>query len=1058
MDRILCILLLILFLAPMGCDDRASNQNLPTPLQTEDRFAPTVAPQTPVDRAPDTDIPRWPNEPTVFPQVDQILTFDLNVSADEYVELTIEQQGLDIEVELNAPDGSRLLHLDNPGGPEGPETLTWIASVAGRFSISIRPFADQKPGQVELLPAIRREPSEEDRRYVEVLRRHLDTPAQPAPEDREAWLAERLAQLQRLEGLDRPMLRARIERGYGWLAFHQGLVRRALESFRAALPAVRHHGTAWELTALLNDLGYAARLSGEPDLARSALEESLERADAIDHQAAAATALNNLGVLSQALGDLEEALRYYDLAIERWHRLGDLHALGATLHNIGLGYLNLGRFDDATGHLERSLELRRETGDLSGEALTLSAVAWVRSLEGDHHRALGLYNQSLVLLRSIGDPRAEAATLDQRGAAFRAVGRNSEAMADFEAALDLLQQSGNLLSEAHVLANLAETLLELGQVPRAEARQRQALKLFQSVIDRQGEARALTTLARIAQRRQQPAVARGHYERALELVESIRGRLQSPVFRRSYTAARYNAYSSYIDLLIEFDQIEPGAGHSRHAFEVVERARAKGLREGLGGERGWWRRADPELRHQEQKLRQRINLLEERRIELFQTPSPTDAVALLSLEDEIQSLVQSYAKLEGHLRESAEAASVPLHNLTVAETQALLGPETTLLSYHLGNHPVVWRLEAERFSMHRLDTDSVAIDSLAERTRRSLARSRLVGSKTQALRNTEALALRVLAPVARNLETRVVIVAEGALAAVPFGALPVASSEPAEPLLMRHSIVHLPSVSVLPLLRRGDAPPRSSRAISVAIFADPVFAPDDSRLEIVSPSSQQPPDPIPLNSSARGQNPESRALPPLRRLPASRTEADALLEIISRRGDGSNGRLWKGFEATLDPVQGGELTEFDIVHFATHGWIDDAHPGLSGIVLSRFDTKGRPRRGFLRVHEIERLVLPSDLVVLSACQTALGETVRGEGIVGLAHAFFRAGTRRLVVSHWRVDDQATAALMQRFYKHLLLDQDPPAEALAKAQRWLRTDTEWHAPAHWSAFTLQGDWR
>ena len=1057
MARFLYMPLLILCLFPLGCGDRISVGALPPPSQVEGGLDPVQAPEPPADRTPALTTLRWPREPTVVRQVDQALSFVLQASVNEYVELTIEQQGLDVEVELSAPDGTRLLHIDNPGGPDGPEDLAWIAPNAGQYEISIRPLADQSPGQVELLPAIRRKPGEEDRRYVEALRRHLESPQQPAPEDRKLWLAERQAQLLLLEGLDRPLLRARIEQASGWLEFQQGLVQRALENFEAALPAVRRHGTAWELTALLNDLGYAARLSGEPDLARAAFEESLERADSIGNQLAAATSLNNLGVLSQALGELETALRFYDLAVERWHRLGNLHALGATLHNIGLGYLYLGRFDDAAGHLEQSLELRRETADLPGEALTLSALAWARSLEGDHHCALDLYNQSLDLQRSIGDPRAEAATLDQRGTAFHALGRNLEAVADFKAALELLHQSGNRLSEAHVLANLAEALLDLGQVSRAEARQLQALKLFQSVIDRQGEARALTTLARIAQQRQQLTVARGHYEGALELLESIRGRLQSPVFRRSYTAARYDAYSSYVDLLIELDRTEPEAGYAEHAFEVVERARAQGLREGLGGERGWWRRADPELRRQEQELRQKINLLEDRRIDYFETDHPTNTEALRTLESEIQSLIQSYAKLEGHLRESAGAASPP-QNLTVAEAQALLGPGTSLLSYHLGSKPVVWKLEADRFSMYRLDGDSKTIEALAESSRRSLAQSRLVGRTTQALRNTEALALRVLVPVAGDIEARVVVVAEGTLATVPFGALPVADSGSSEPLLMSKRLIHLPSISALPLIRGSNAHLPSSRALTVAIFADPVFARDDARLGSSASSSGQSSEPLALDATVRGQNLGTRALPPLRRLPASKIEADSLLEILSRRADGSKATLWKGFEANLDHVRSGELKVFDIVHFATHGWIDDAYPALSGIVLSRFDAEGRPRGGFLRVHEIERLDISSDLVVLSACQTALGETVRGEGIVGMAHAFFRAGARRLVVSHWRVDDQATAALMQRFYEHLLLDRDPPDEALAKAQRWLRLDTEWHAPSYWSAFTLQGDWR
>jgi CHAT domain-containing protein len=157
-------------------------------------------------------------------------------------------------------------------------------------------------------------------------------------------------------------------------------------------------------------------------------------------------------------------------------------------------------------------------------------------------------------------------------------------------------------------------------------------------------------------------------------------------------------------------------------------------------------------------------------------------------------------------------------------------------------------------------------------------------------------------------------------------------------------------------------------------------------------------------------------------------------------------------------VLSGALARYRIVHFATHGILDTAHPELSGLALSGVDRQGRPVAGFLGAHEIYRLRLPADVVVLSGCETALGREIRGEGLVGLTRAFLHAGARRVVVSLWPVQDQATAELMRRFYLGMLHRHLPPAAALRAAQAGLRDEPAWRDPYFWAGFVLQGDWR
>ena len=127
-------------------------------------------------------------------------------------------------------------------------------------------------------------------------------------------------------------------------------------------------------------------------------------------------------------------------------------------------------------------------------------------------------------------------------------------------------------------------------------------------------------------------------------------------------------------------------------------------------------------------------------------------------------------------------------------------------------------------------------------------------------------------------------------------------------------------------------------------------------------------------------------------------------------------------------------------------------------MLSQFDERGRPQDGFLRLNDIYNLKLSADLVVLSACDTALGREVRGEGLIGLTQGFMAAGARSLVASLWQVPDRATAELMAQFYGYLLNDGLRPAEALRKAQLWSAAQPRYRDPYFWGGFVLVGDWR
>jgi CHAT domain-containing protein len=164
------------------------------------------------------------------------------------------------------------------------------------------------------------------------------------------------------------------------------------------------------------------------------------------------------------------------------------------------------------------------------------------------------------------------------------------------------------------------------------------------------------------------------------------------------------------------------------------------------------------------------------------------------------------------------------------------------------------------------------------------------------------------------------------------------------------------------------------------------------------------------------------------------------------------------FAASRTTATNPQLSQYQIVHFATHGILNSKNPELSGIVLSLVDEKGTPQNGFLRLQDIFNLNLPAELIVLSACETGLGQDVKGEGLVGLTRGFMYAGSPRVMVSLWSVDDEGTSELMSRFYKKMLQAGQKPSAALRAAQIEMWQEQKWQAPYYWAAFTLQGEWK
>jgi CHAT domain-containing protein len=709
----------------------------------------------------------------------------------------------------------------------------------------------------------------------------------------------------------------------------------------------------------------------------------------------------------------------------------------------------LGRFAESLEYFDESLRLAQTLGDRPREAAALRAMAGAQQSLGRLEPAIDAADRALALFRSLDARWDEGLTLTHLARLHAERGDLDLASRTSGAALDVCRAVGASRCQAHALNQMGEIALARREWEPAIGHFRQALDLRVAIPDPAGQAETRLGLARAERAQGRLAPAREHAEAALALIESERARIDVDDLRASYFAVKQDAFVLAIDLFMELHALQPAAGYHVLALETSERSRARALLDML-----WEAGAEihegvaPELRSEERQLRQRLNTLESSRMRSRAAAAGKGDAK--NSEGNIQELLEQHRRLRARIRaESPRYASLTdPEPLTAEEIQRnLLDRETVLLHYALGvERSFLWLVTPQRVESFHLPARAV-IETAARRAFELLEVGHTRQRRREAARALDTLARMVLGPVADRVQAdRVVVVADGALGYIPFGALPVAAA----PLMARHEVVSLPSASALAVLRR-ETSQRAPAPKLLAVLADPVLEPADPRV----PGSNrggarlEPTLAGPLLRSAR-----DTGVNRFERLVNTRREAEAILALT---GEAERLRALD-FDASRETALRADLGEYRLLHFATHGLLNSRHPELSGLVLSLVDPRGQPQDGFLRAQDVYNMRLGADLVVLSACRTALGAEIRGEGLLSLVRCFMYAGAPRVVASLWNVRDDATAELMKRFYTGMIRERLAPAAALRQAQLTMSTDDRWSAPYYWAGFVLQGEWR
>jgi CHAT domain-containing protein/predicted negative regulator of RcsB-dependent stress response len=958
--------------------------------------------------------------------------YRLLLESGDFFEFEVEQHGIDVELSLIDPQGEVVLVVDLPIADLGPERLLAVATRSGDHVIRVEAWASEDPegGYLATLVARRRAG-----RVDELRSRAAEVFYQG---ERESWdrrhreaigFYERAAELWREAGDDLWEALTLDRGGDSWSRLGRLSVATELHERAAALLADLNEPRFSALNA--NHLGELYFKRGGLDRALERHTMALELRRRTGDSRGEGVTLSSLGLIYSVRGETQRALDHFSRSLPLLERPEDRRHRATALHDLGTLYRRLGKPDEAVARFKAAERIYAGLADTRRQAYALSRVGQLVFETGDAERALRILGSSLELSRQHGDLPGQVATLRRIGSILLAQGEPTAARQCYVDALELLAGSETPRAEAEVLADLGELNHTLGRGEASLEFHRRARTIFERVGDplREaagllGEAAALRQLGRLQEARE-PA------ERALEVSETLRVEPFSEDLRLSFFSTTQSYFDFNIDLLMDLHALDPTAGHDAAALQVSERARARSLIDLLSESRAEIRgEAAPRLLEQEQEMQYRLN----RNALLMESEGLTERQRQAAVREVRQAMTRLDAvRAEIRQQSPGYAALTQPRPLTLAGIQRLLDDSTALLEFRLGTERShLWLVTRRDMASFELPPGP-EIESNARQSHLLMMQGRRESEgRVRAL--LCALSRQLLEPAAGRLgRRRLAIVADGALEYLPFAALPDPESAveciDAEPLVVAHEIVNLPSASTLAVLRR-EAESRKPPAGTIAVLADPVFGLDDARL---------------------GDRREALPAGIFHRLPHTRGEAEAILELVP---EGLSYRAL-GFAASREAVLSGRLEGYGIVHFATHGQLNAEEPALSRIVLSQIDRQGGQVEGSLWAHDIYNLKLPANLVVLSGCETALGKAVRGEGLVGLARGFMYAGASRVMVSLWRVSDRGTAELMDAFYRGLLLRRLAPAAALRQAQLELRSRRPQHL--YWAGFVLEGDW-
>jgi CHAT domain-containing protein len=912
-------------------------------------------------------------------------SYTISLASGQYAHITVNQLRIDVVVVLLTPEGKELTKAENLNGAP----LSLIAETAGSYRIDLRGTTKEPVTgsyRIELKEVHNATPQDitrvaAERGFIEAERLRLER----TPQSTQKSIEKYEETLKLYESLGDREWQTNIALNLSLIFFSQNEFPKAIDFAYRTLEFYRASGDRGSEAVALQRIGQAYRALGEMQKALEYLNQALPLFRTASNRSGEGINLGTLGQVYNTLGERQKALDFLNQALQLQREMHNRREEATTLNNIAFVYNRLGDRTTALDYYTKSLEIRRSLKDVAAEAAVLNNIGSIQAFLGDMQKSLEYYNQALPLWKTLADRVGQANTLNNIGWNYDFLHDEQKALDYYGQALTLYQSAGDRSGQAYALTNIGRAYSAKGHAKEGLEFLNQALPLRRAVGDRNGETLTLYYLARARRDLGLITEALADIDAALKIVETIRGNVASAGLRASFLASTRDYYQLRIDLLMLLHNQHPTEGFDALALQTLEQSHARSLLDNLAEAQADIRQGvDPALLDRERSLQQLLNAKADRQARLLAVKH-TDEQAD-DLAKEINSIATDYDQVESRIRVQSPAYAgltqpQPIDLKTMQKS--VLDRDTLLLAYSLGaERSYLWVVSTSSIKSYELPKRE-NIEAAARRWYESLKNNSFEKELTDGA--VELGKLLFASAASQFGSKRLLIVPDGILIYIPFAALASPAASAYEPLISRNEIVVVPSASTLALLRQESAG-RKPAAKAVAILADPVFRNDDPR---VTSAANATPAKIETNKDLTRSAAESGGAN-FARLIGTRREAAAILNLAPKTGTLEE----LDFDASKKVATSAELGQYRIIHFATHGLLNSVHPELSGIVLSLVNQKGETQDGFLRLNEIYDLKLPADLIVLSACQTALGKDVKGEGLIGLTRGFMYAGAPR----------------------------------------------------------------
>jgi CHAT domain-containing protein len=769
--------------------------------------------------------------------------------------------------------------------------------------------------------------------------------------------------------------------------------------------------------------------------------------------------LINLGYIEHRKGEWSNAISFYTQAQSLLNERDEPEKMGQIAAGFGGAFNENGMPENGLIHFQRALNYYQQAQNSGYAAYAIRELGTTYYLLERYPEAIASLQQVLAL---VDNHTLEAESHEYLGRVYIATGEDALALQHLQSALAIYTRAFNPQEAARVQALMGQIAEHQGQPERAQQYYRLALKTFDRLSDRVNQAAVYYAQGRVELKNRNYDAAEDYLRQSIEATEELRRASRSSDLTAAFSATVYERYEKYIECLMRKHEAQPSQGYAVRAFEASELARARSLAELLRAtSTSLAPGLDPQLAEQEKSLRQSLRVRADYKIALLSSEKPPTE-ELTALDAELLRLKAEYQRVTENIRArypAYEQLTQPVAwDLRQIQEQVIADNRTVLLEYSLGaDKSYVWVVTRESIKSYELPAQA-QINEATLKVYQLLSTSPGADTADALTRATQELSRLILSPIASELNRQqIIVVADGALHYVPFQVL-LSPSGNNEPLVADHDVINAPSASILGELQQ-EAARRQPAAKVLAAFGSPVFESNYAIRKGVNERVQRPAVPSlgidRLQHALRDIELNGNTFDPSVIKPLFYAKRE-LTNLSDMTAEGET-FVAAEFAANREQLLSTDLTQYAILHFATHGILDPKRPENSGLVLSTVNFDGQAQNGFVALQDIYGLRAPVSLVVLSACQTALGKDVRGEGLLGLTRGFMYAGASTVVASLWKVEDKATSELMKQFYENMLQKKMTPAAALRAAQNSIRQEKKWSAPYYWAGFTLQGEY-